>query len=63
MLVNKLIALLPNPRRKLFHLRRIAFRRIRPVPVWAVDWFFDPLGRVHGRRQGRPLRFLEWIPD
>ena len=39
MLINKLIALLPNPRQEVFHTRRMAFRGLDPVPMWIVpDW-------------------------
>jgi hypothetical protein len=40
MIINKLIALLPNPRQGVFHTWRMAFRGIEPVPMWIVpDWF------------------------
>ena len=39
-IINKLIALLPNPRREVFQTRRMVFRGIDPVPMWIVpDWF------------------------
>jgi hypothetical protein len=47
MIINKLIALLPNPRREVFRTRRMAFRGIDPVPMWIVpDWFAVLLERI-----------------
>jgi hypothetical protein len=47
MIINKLIALLPNPRQEVFHTRPMAFRGIDPVPMWIVpDWFAVLLERI-----------------
>jgi hypothetical protein len=47
MIINILIALLPNPRQEVFHTRRMAFRGIDPVPMRIVpDWFAVLLERI-----------------
>ena len=47
MIINKLIALLPNPRQEVFHTQGMAFRGIGPVPMWIVpDWFAVVLERI-----------------
>ena len=43
MIINKLIALLTNPRREVFRTRRMAFRWIDPVPMWIVPYWFAVL--------------------
>ena len=49
MIINKLIAQLPNLRQEVFHTRRMAFRGIDPVPMWIVlDWFAVLLERIDG---------------
>ena len=49
MIINKLIALLPNPRQEVFHTRQM-----EPVPMWIVpDWFAVLLERVDSRRRLR----------
>ena len=46
-IINKMIALLPNPRQEVFHTRRMACRGIDPVPMWIVpDWFAVLLVRI-----------------
>jgi hypothetical protein len=47
MIINKLIALLPNPQQEVFYTRRMAFGGIDPVPMWIVpDWFAVVLERI-----------------
>ena len=47
MIINKLIALLPNPRQEVFHTGRMAFRGIDPILMWIVpDWFALMLERA-----------------
>ena len=47
MIINKLIALLPNPRQEVFHTQGMAFRGIGPVPMWIVpDRFAVVLERI-----------------
>jgi len=49
MIINKLIALLPNLRQEVFHTRRMALRGIDPVPMWIVPyWFAVLLERLDG---------------
>jgi hypothetical protein len=43
MIINKLIALLPNPRQEVFQTRRMVFRGIDPVPMWIVPYWFAVL--------------------
>jgi len=45
--INKLIALLPNPREEIYQPRWMAYRGINPLPLWTVNWFYDLLNRVH----------------
>ena len=49
--INKLIALLPNPREEIYQPRWMAYRGINPLPLWTVYWFYDLLDRVHGWRR------------
>ena len=42
-LINKLIALLPNPTERVYQNRW-------PLPAWTVTWFHDLLHHVQGRR-------------
>ena len=49
MIINKLIALLPNPRQEVFHTQGMAFRGIGPVPMWIVP---DSVRRRAGRIDG-----------
>ena len=49
--INKLIALLPNPREEIYQPRWMAYRGINPLPLWTVNWFYDLLDRVHGWRR------------
>jgi hypothetical protein len=47
MIINKLIALMPNPRQEVFHTQGIAFRGIDPVPMWVVPgWLAVLLARI-----------------
>ena len=47
MIINKLIALLPNPRQQVFQTRRMVFRGIDPVPMWVVPgWLAILLARI-----------------
>jgi hypothetical protein len=55
-IINKLISLLPNPRREVFQTRRMVFRGIDPVPMWIVPyWFAVLLERIDSRRQLRSI--------
>ena len=46
MIINKLIALLPNPRLQVFQ-RCMVFRGIDPVPMWVVPgWLAILLARI-----------------
>ena len=38
MIINKLIALLPNQRQEVFQSRRMVFRGIDPVPMVVPGW-------------------------
>jgi hypothetical protein len=38
LIINKLIALLPNPQREVFQTRRMVFRGIDPVPMCKIQW-------------------------
>ena len=49
MIINKLIALLPNPRQEVFHTRRMAFRGIDPVPMWIVPGLVRRPAGTHGQ--------------
>lgn len=47
MIINKLIALLPNQRQEVFQSRRMVFRGIDPVPMWVVPgWLAVLLARI-----------------
>jgi len=57
MIINKLIALRPDPRQKVFHTQRMTFRGIDPVPMWIVpDWFAVLLERTDSRRRLRSTK-------
>jgi hypothetical protein len=59
MIINKLIALLPNPRQEVFHTWRMACRGIDPVPMWIVpDWF----GRLAGRHRQLTAAAFDRMP-
>ena len=51
MLINKLIALLPNPTEEVYQTRWMAYRGINPLPAWTVTWFYCLLNVVQGRRR------------
>src|SRR5262245_52947544 len=53
-IINKLIALLPNPQQEIFQTRWMVFRGIDPVPMWIVpDRFAVLLERIGRWRQLR----------
>jgi hypothetical protein len=49
MLINNLIALLPNARDEVYQTRWMLHRGINPLPAWTVNWFYELLDLVQGR--------------